>query len=68
MSCLLLDDSLTEDEVTGCTKITGRGYGTSTSLRKDGTKSNLWPETFTSKPTFLTGANTLDVAKVICRT
>ncbi|KAJ7293615.1 polysaccharide lyase family 8 protein [Mycena rebaudengoi] len=47
MSCLLLDDSLTEDEVTGCTKITGRGY-----------------ETFTSKPTFLTGANTLDVAKI----
>jgi hypothetical protein len=50
MSCLLLNDSLLPTELNSCTTITGRAYGTfGHSINGVG---------------FLTGANTLDVAKI----
>ncbi|KAF7436853.1 hypothetical protein PC9H_003686 [Pleurotus ostreatus] len=46
-TCLLLNNTLTSTQLSNCTHITLRAYGT-----------------FTRNPTFLAGANTLDVAKV----
>ncbi|KLO20285.1 hypothetical protein SCHPADRAFT_842659, partial [Schizopora paradoxa] len=49
-SCLLLNDSLTPSELSNCTNVSGRAYGTiSRSINGVG---------------FLTGANTLDVASI----
>ncbi|KAJ6610029.1 polysaccharide lyase family 8 protein [Mycena sp. CBHHK59/15] len=50
MSCLLLNDTLTPTELDSCTRITGRAYGTF--------DHNI------NGVGFLTGANTLDVAKI----
>ncbi|KAJ6604690.1 polysaccharide lyase family 8 protein, partial [Mycena vulgaris] len=50
MSCLLLNDSLLQTELDHCTTITGRAYGTF--------DHNI------NGVGFLTGANTLDVAKI----
>ncbi|KAF9453782.1 polysaccharide lyase family 8 protein [Macrolepiota fuliginosa MF-IS2] len=49
-TCLLLNDTLTETQFDHCTNMTGRSY-------------NLFLRPF-NEVTFLTGANTLDVAKI----